>query len=44
MNRLVDNSEGDFQLLGSSEGHKSDFNGDRDGTDPSYFDQSYLGP
>ena len=41
---LVDNPEGDFLLLGSSEDRNSDLDGDRDGADPSYFNQSYLGP
>ena len=41
---LVDNPEGDFLLLGLSEGCDIDLDGDRDGADPSYFDQSYLGP
>ena len=36
VDRLFDDPEGDFQLLGSLE--------DRDGADPSYFDQGYLGP
>ena len=44
VDHLVDNPEGDFQLLGSSEGHEDDLNGDCDGADPFYFDQSYLGP
>ena len=44
VDRLVDDPEGDFQLLGLSEGCNSDLDGDRDGADPSYFDQSYLGP
>ena len=36
--------EGDLLLLGSLEDHDGDLDGDRDGADPSYFDQSYLGP
>ena len=44
VDRLVDDPEGDFQLLGSSEGHNSDLDGDRNGVDPSHFNQSYLGP
>ena len=44
VDRLVDNPKGDFQLLGSSEVRKEDLNGDRDGADPSYFNQGYLGP
>ena len=41
---LVDDPEGDFQLLGLSEGCSSDLDGDRNSADLSYFDQSYLGP
>ena len=41
---LVDNPEGDFLLLCLLEGCESDLDGDRNGADPSYFDQSYLGP
>ena len=44
VDRLVDDLEEDFQLLGSSEGHKDGLDGDCDGADPSYFNQSYLGP
>ena len=44
VDRLVDDPEGDFQLLGSSEGHKDVLDGDCDGADPSYFDQGYLSP
>ena len=44
VDRLVDDPEGDFQLLGSLEGHDSDLDGDCNGADPSYFNQSYLGP
>ena len=36
VNRLVDDPEGDLLLLGSLK--------DRDSADPSYFNQSYLGP
>ena len=36
VDRLVDDLEGDLLLLGSLK--------DRDSADPSYFDQSYLGP
>ena len=44
VDHLVDDPEGDFLLLGLSEGCDSDLDGDHDGADPSYFDQSYLGP
>ena len=44
VDRLVDNPEGDFQLLGSSDVRKGDLDGDHDGVDPSYFNQDYLGP
>ena len=44
VDRLVDDPQGDFQLLGLSEGRKDGLDGDHDGADPSYFDQSYLGP
>ena len=40
----VDNPEGDFLLLGLLEGRDSDLDGDRNGADPLYFNQSYLGP
>ena len=36
VDRLVDDPEGDLLLLGSLK--------DRDSVDPSYFNQSYLGP
>ena len=42
VDRLVDDPEGD--LLGLLEDRDSDLDGDRDGADPSYFDQSHLGP
>ena len=41
---LVDDPEGDLLLLGLLEDRDSDHDGDRDGADPSYFNQSYLGP
>ena len=41
---LVDDPEGDSQLLGSSEGCELDLDGDPDGMDPAYFDQGYLAP
>ena len=44
VDRLIDNLEGDFLLLGLLEGREIDLDGDRNGADPSYFDQSYLGP
>ena len=44
LDRLVDDPEGELLLLGSLEDCDSDLDGDRDGADPSYFDQSYLGP
>ena len=44
VDHLVDDPEGDFLLMGSSEGCESDLDGDRNGADPLYFDQSYLGP
>ena len=44
VDRLVDDPEGDLLLLGLLKDRDSDLNGDRDSADPSYFDQSYLGP
>ena len=44
VDRLVDDPEGDLLLLGLSEDRNRDLDGDRDGADPSYFDQSYLSP
>ena len=44
VDRIVDDPQGDFQLLCSSEVCESDLDGDRDGADPSYFDQGDLGP
>ena len=44
VDRLVDDPEGDLLLLGSLKDRDSDLDGDRDSADPSYFDQSYLGP
>ena len=44
VDHLFDDLEGDFLLLGSLEGCDKDLDGDRDGADPSYFNQSYLGP
>ena len=41
---LVDDPEGDSRLLGSLEGCELGLDGDPDGADPSYFDQSYLSP
>ena len=36
--------EGDMLLLRSSEAHRNDLEGDRDGVDLFYFGQEYLGP
>ena len=44
VDRLVDDPEGDLLLLGSLKDCDSDLDGDRNSADPSYFDQSYLGP
>ena len=44
VDRLVDDPEGDFQLLGLLEGCEFDLDGDPDGADPAYFNQGYLGP
>ena len=44
VDRLVDDPEGDLLLLGSLKDRDSDFDEDCDSVDPSYLDQSYLGP